>query len=116
MVDDDRVHRKTGTDRSRRERRRVGSARQRDADVGAERMLLNRMQVDAVAEAPGGAHFTLSGSYRRDEAFQRHYAQAAKQDDTWEGFHQRFLSGTESDYQDAVKAFAAENAAKGDTK
>lgn len=85
-------------------------------EVGAERMLLNRMQVDAVAEAPGGAHFTLSGSHRRDEAFQRHYAQAAKQDDTWEEFHQRFLSGTEEDYQTAVKAFAAENAVKGDTK
>ena len=94
----------------------VDSADELIAEVGAERMLLNRMQVDAVAEAPGGAHFTFSGSYRRDEAFQRHYAQAAKQDDTWEEFHQRFLSGTESDYQDAVKAFAAENAAKGDTK
>lgn len=94
----------------------VDSADELINEVGAERMLLNRMQVDAVAEAPGGAHFTLSGSHRRDEAFQRHYAQAAKQDDTWEEFHQRFLSGTEEDYQIAVKAFAAENAVKGDAK
>lgn len=94
----------------------VDSADDLIREVGPERMLLNRMQVDAVAEAPGGAHFTFSGSYGRDEAFQRHYAQAAKQDDTWEEFRQRFFAGTEEDYQTAVKAFAAENAAKGDTK
>src|SRR5436853_7422399 len=35
-------------------------------------LLLNRMMVDGVAEAPGGAHFTSCvPDYGRDEAFQR---------------------------------------------
>ena len=94
----------------------VDSADELFHDVGAERMLLNRMQVDAVTEAPNGAHFTFSGSYGRDEAFQKHYAAAAKDDAAWAEFHERFLSGSEDDYQTAVKAFDAEAAAKGDRK
>jgi len=94
----------------------VDSADELFREVGAERMLLNRMQVDAIAEAPNGAHFTFSGSYVRDEAFQKHYAAAAKDDAAWAEFHERFLSGSEDDYQTAVKAFDAEAAAKGDRK
>lgn len=86
------------------------------AEVGAERMLLSRMQVDAVTEAPNGAHFTFAGSYGRDEAFQRHYAQAAADDSAWSEFQREFLSGSEQEYQAAVSAFAekvaAEKAAK----
>lgn len=86
-------------------------------EVGPQRMLLSRMFVDSVSEAPNGAHFTFAGSYGRDEAFQKHYAASAKQDSTWEQFTEEFLSGTEEDYQKAVKAFgerlAAENSEKG---
>lgn len=80
-----------------------------------QRMVLNRMMVDAVVETPNGAHFTFAGEYGRDEAFQRHYAEAAKTDEGWAAFTQEFLSGSEEDYQAAVVAFgervAAEKAA-----
>ena len=46
--------------------------------------------------------------YRRDEKFQRHYAEAAGSDESWSAFVQRFLSGSEADYQAAVRAFAEE--------
>lgn len=82
------------------------------AEVGPERMLLSRMQVDAVVEAPGGAHFTFAGGYGRDEAFQRHYADAAKDDSAWADFSREFLAGSEEQYQAAVKAFAEKKAAE----
>jgi glutaconate CoA-transferase subunit A len=72
-------------------------------------LLLNRMMVDGVVETPRGAHFTSCvPDYGRDEAFQRAYAQAAADADAWASFEQRFLSGTEQDYHEAVRAFAAE--------
>ena len=41
-------------------------------------LLINRMMVDSVVEAPNGAHFTTAApDYGRDETFQRHYAAAA---------------------------------------
>lgn len=47
--------------------------------VPLQNLILNRMMVDGVVEAPNGAHFTLAGdSYGRDEKFQRHYAESAK--------------------------------------
>ena len=46
--------------------------------VPPQALLINRMMVDAVVEAPNGAHFTTAEpDYRRDEKFQRHYAEAA---------------------------------------
>ncbi|MDT5129341.1 MAG: hypothetical protein QOH54_4985, partial [Mycobacterium sp.] len=46
--------------------------------VPPQALLINRMMVDTVVEAPGGAHFTTAEpDYRRDEKFQRHYAEAA---------------------------------------
>ena len=45
------------------------------------------MMVDRVVEAPNGAHFTTAEpDYRRDEKFQRHYAQAAAEKETWTEF------------------------------
>jgi glutaconate CoA-transferase subunit A len=45
-------------------------------------LLLNRMMVDAVVEAPGGAGFTSCvPDYGRDEAQQRAYAEAAQRSD-----------------------------------
>jgi len=71
-------------------------------------LLLNRMMVDGVVETPGGAHFTSCvPDYGRDEAFQRAYAQAAADPDTWSSFERRFLSGSEQDYHEAVRDFAA---------
>lgn len=76
--------------------------------VPQQAIILNRMMADGVVESPGGAHFTLSGSYGRDEKFQRHYVEAAKEPDTWAGFKARYLDGTEDEYQAAVREFAAE--------
>jgi glutaconate CoA-transferase subunit A len=71
-------------------------------------LLLNRMMVDGVVEAPGGAHPTSCvPDYRRDEAFQRHYAEAARDPEAWAGFAERFLAGDESRYAAAVKEWAA---------
>ncbi|SKS94731.1 CoA-transferase subunit alpha [Mycobacteroides abscessus subsp. abscessus] len=64
------------------------------------------MMVDKVVEAPGGAHFTIGAAdYGRDEKFQRHYAEAAGDPETWQKFVDTYLSGSEEDYQAAVKRF-----------
>ncbi len=69
-------------------------------------LLLSRMLVTGVAETPNGAHFTTAvPDYGRDERFQRHYAEAAKDLDAWPGFVDRFLSGDEVQYQKAVAEF-----------
>ena len=76
--------------------------------VPQQSIILNRMMVDGVVEAPGGAHHTFSGSYGRDEKFQRHYVEAAKTPESWAEFKARYLDVTEDEYQAAVKAFAEE--------
>ena len=64
---------------------------------------IQRSLVDGVVETPGGAHFTeCPPDYPRDEAFQREYAAAAKDAETWAAFQLRYLAGDESDYQRAV--------------
>lgn len=79
--------------------------------VVPQQQLINRMMVDTVVEAPNGAHFTTNEpDYRRDEKFQRHYAEAAGSDETWAEFVKTYLSGTEADYQAAVRKFAEEAA------
>lgn len=80
--------------------------------VPPQALLVNRMMVDTVVEAPNGAHFTTAEpDYRRDEKFQRHYAEAAASDETWAEFVGTYLSGSEADYQAAVRTFAEEQAA-----
>jgi glutaconate CoA-transferase subunit A len=77
------------------------------AQAPPQALLLNRMMVDGVIEAPGGAHFTSCvPDYDRDESFQRDYVAAAKDDDAWSAFTARYLSGSEADYQAAVRAGA----------
>jgi len=79
-------------------------------DAALQTLLLNRAMVAGVVETPNGAHFTTcTPTYERDERFQKAYATAAKDPDTWAEFQQRFLSGSEQDYQDAVAAFAEEH-------
>ncbi|MGB8405764.1 MAG: cholesterol ring-cleaving hydrolase subunit IpdA [Mycobacterium sp.] len=79
--------------------------------VALQQQVINRMMVDTVVEAPNGAHFTTNEpDYRRDEKFQRHYAEAAGSEETWAEFAKTYLSGTEADYQAAVRKFAEEAA------
>jgi glutaconate CoA-transferase subunit A len=67
-------------------------------------LLISRSMVTGVAETPGGAHFTTcEPDYGRDEAFQKSYVAAAADPDAWTEFRERFLSGDEAAYQDAVR-------------
>src|SRR4051794_14985213 len=78
-------------------------------DTPVQRLLVSRMMVTGVVEAPNGAHFTTcTPDYERDESFQRHYAAAAADDELWAAFEDRFLSGDEAAYQAAVAAFHEE--------
>ncbi|KOT96632.1 CoA-transferase [Streptomyces sp. NRRL F-5755] len=78
---------------------------------GPQTLLVSRMFVSGVVEAPHGAHFTsCAPDYGRDEAFQRSYVRAAADPDAWAGFVERFLSGDEDDYRSAVAAFTEETA------
>lgn len=66
-------------------------------------LLIRRSEVRGVVEAPNGAHFTTCDpDYGRDEPFQREYAQAAADPETWAAFTARYLSGDEAAYQAAV--------------
>ncbi|QIS08472.1 CoA transferase subunit A [Nocardia arthritidis] len=79
--------------------------------VPLQSLLLNRMMVDGVVDAPGGAHFTLAGeSYGRDEKFQRHYVDAARTPETWQQFVDKYLAVSEDEYQAAVREFGQESA------
>jgi hypothetical protein len=74
--------------------------------VPPQALLINRMMVDSLVEAPNGAHFTTAEpDYKRDERFQRHYAEAAASAETWQTFVDTYLSGDEADYQAAVVKF-----------
>ncbi|MFF2777281.1 CoA transferase subunit A [Streptomyces sp. NPDC058052] len=80
-------------------------------DAGPQTLLLKRAFVDGVVETPNGAHFTsCAPEYDRDEAFQRHYVEAARDPEGWRAFTARFLSGDEDAYQAAVAAFHGEEA------
>jgi glutaconate CoA-transferase subunit A len=69
-------------------------------------LLINRMMIDGVIEAPGGAHFTeCPPDYGRDEAFQREYAVSARDPEAWAAFKKKFLElDSEDEYQKAVEA------------
>ena len=78
-------------------------------EAGPQTLLVKRAFVTGVVETPNGAHFTsCTPDYDRDEAFQRFYAQAARDPETWQAFTERFLSGDERAYQAAVAAFLEE--------
>jgi len=80
--------------------------------VPPQALLINRMMVDSVVEAPNGAHFTTAEpDYHRDEKFQRHYAEAAGSDESWGEFVATYLAGDEADYQAAVRKFTTDAAA-----
>ncbi|MET9080643.1 CoA-transferase [Streptomyces sp. NPDC004237] len=61
-------------------------------------LLVRRLDVTGVVEAPGGAHFTsCAPDYGRDEEFQRLYVTTP-----WAEFAERFLAGDEQAYRSAV--------------
>lgn len=91
---------------------RIVSTEELVKTVAPQALLVNRMMVDHVVEAPGGAHFTTAApDYGRDEKFQRLYAQAAADDASWADFVATYLSGSEADYQAAVRRFTSEQGA-----
>jgi len=72
-------------------------------------LLISRAHVAGVVETPNGAHFTAcEPDHDRDEAFQKLYAKAAADPDEWAAFRERFLSGDETAYQNAVRAWREE--------
>ncbi|WP_326793647.1 acyl CoA--acetate/3-ketoacid CoA transferase subunit alpha (plasmid) [Streptomyces sp. NBC_00841] len=80
-------------------------------DSGPQSLLVKRAFVNGVVETPNGAHFTSCvPDYDRDETFQRAYAKAARDPETWRAFGERFLSGDEDAYRAAVAAFHEEEA------
>lgn len=86
------------------------------AEGPPQSLLLSRMYVDKVVEAPNGAHFTsCTPDYERDEAFQRHYAKSARDPEAWQAFVDTFLRGDESSYHEAVRAFHETAAREGAT-
>ncbi|MBK1785921.1 CoA transferase subunit A [Prauserella cavernicola] len=88
---------------------RVVDTAELTAEAPVQSLLLNRSTVDGVVESPGGAHFTTAvPDYGRDERFQRHYADCAKDPERWPDFADRFLSGDEKAYQAEVARFAKE--------
>ena len=71
---------------------------------------IHRGMVDGVIEAPNGAHFTTCDpDYGRDEKFQKAYATAAADPDEWAAFQERFLAGSEAEYQSAVTSWRSES-------
>jgi glutaconate CoA-transferase, subunit A len=79
-----------------------------EAEVGLQRLLVSRLQVDGVIEAPGGAHFTSCvPDHERDEDFQKAYAASAKSPEAWAEFKGSWLDLPEADYQARVRAEAA---------
>jgi glutaconate CoA-transferase subunit A len=66
-------------------------------------LVINRMMVNGVVEAPRGAHFTeCPPDYARDERFQRQYAATVKDEQAWHAFRAKYLDVSESEYQKAV--------------
>jgi glutaconate CoA-transferase subunit A len=76
------------------------------AEGSLHTLRINRTMVDVVIETPGGAHFTeCPPDYGRDEAFQREYADAARDPATWEAFRARYLDlPDEAAYRAALAA------------
>ncbi|MER5514868.1 CoA-transferase [Streptomyces sp. NPDC002763] len=72
--------------------------------AAAQSLLVKRLHVTGVVEAPGGAHFTsCAPDYGRDEDFQRLYARTP-----WAEFSGRFLAGDEQAYRSAVRNWQEE--------
>ncbi|MEU6763023.1 CoA-transferase [Streptomyces sp. NPDC046853] len=88
---------------------RIVESSELTGQAAPQTMLVSRHAVTGVAETPKGAHFTSCvPDYDRDERFQKAYATAAGDPDAWKEFEDRFLTGSEQDYQSAVQAWHKE--------
>jgi glutaconate CoA-transferase subunit A len=75
-------------------------------DAPVQSLLVSRMYVSHVVEAPRGAHFTTCDpDYGRDEEFQAAYAHAAGDPDRWAAFASSYLDGDKAAYHEAVAAY-----------
>ena len=82
----------------------VGEGELADGSHPLSTVAVHRMLTDAVAEVPGGAHFTANPpDYGRDESFQKEYATAAGDPAAWEAFAQRYVLAPEDEYRARVK-------------
>lgn len=94
------------------DRRYVTTERLVDTDQFAsegplQTMCISRLLTDGVVETPRGAHFTACvPDYPRDEPFQRNYATAAADSESWSTFERTYLGADERGYQAAVEATA----------
>ncbi|MFE2097771.1 MULTISPECIES: CoA transferase subunit A [unclassified Streptomyces] len=76
-------------------------------EAAPQSLLLKRLAVTGVVEAPNGAHFTsCAPDYGRDEEYQREYASTP-----WPEFAERYLSGDEEAYRSAVREWRKEREA-----
>jgi glutaconate CoA-transferase subunit A len=72
---------------------------------GLSSLLVSRMMVDGVIEAPLGAHFTTcEPDYGRDEGFQKEYAASAASADAWSAFRAKYIDIDSETYRRTVSA------------
>jgi acyl CoA:acetate/3-ketoacid CoA transferase alpha subunit len=72
---------------------------------------ISRLLTDAVAEVPGGAHFTsCPPDYDRDEKFQKLYAGSGADPDAWKAFDERYIQVDDAGYRAVVAETAAASA------
>jgi glutaconate CoA-transferase subunit A len=72
---------------------------------GLSSLLVSRMMVDGVIEAPRGAHFTsCEPDYGRDERFQKEYAASAASAEAWSAFRAKYIDVDGETYRRIVSA------------
>lgn len=72
--------------------------------AGLPTLLLSRMMVDGIVEAPLGAHFTAcEPDYGRDEGFQREYAATAASPEAWSAFRAKYIDVDTETYVRTVR-------------
>jgi glutaconate CoA-transferase subunit A len=73
--------------------------------AGLSSLLVSRMMVDGVIEAPLGAHFTTcEPDYGRDEGFQKEYAASAASAEAWSAFRAKYIDVDSETYRRTVSA------------
>ena len=84
---------------------RIVTTEQLSEEGPPQSLVISRLLVDGVIEAPNGAHPTSCvPDYDRDEAFQKEYAASARSPEAWAEFRSTWLDLSEADYQRKVQA------------
>ncbi|MGV3760645.1 MAG: CoA transferase subunit A [Actinomycetota bacterium] len=84
---------------------RIVTTEQLSEEGPPQSLVISRLLVDGVIEAPNGAHPTSCvPDYDRDEAFQKEYAASARSPEAWAEFRSTWLDLSEADYQKKVQA------------